>query len=177
MLHFTSYEYETGAKEEKAREYIYEMQKASTLFLNREDAYKLCLPLKEIEEWGYLTLRKFTEAQAQRSELLTATNPENELAAQFLSKLVLEVVNQMITAIFTPERIHQLLVQLRQYRDKREAAGDRPSTFSVERCILSLEHEKELTTNLLLITLCYLSLQSGLTEIAAGGTDSKKNNP
>ena len=71
---------------------------------------------------------------------------------------IFPLVGEMITVIFTPERIRQLTAQLKNYRNARYAAGDKQATTLANGAIVSLGDERDPASNRFLYALGYLSL-------------------
>jgi hypothetical protein len=76
------------------------------------------------------------------------------------------LVREMVAELFTPERIGQLTAQLKDYRNKRFAAGDKKTAELANGALMSVRDECEPDCNRFICALGCLSLLRG-SEITA----------
>ena len=82
-----------------------------------------------------------------------------ETEKQAIAEKLWPVLADMAGHIFTPERIRQLIAQLKTYRNERFAAGDKQVAGCTLGAIASLEREDEPAKNYFLNALCFASLR------------------
>lgn len=123
-------------------------QEAVTL-LEREDARELYLTPKEVEPWVPL-LNQRSQEWMKEHPATSPTEPSMEL--------VFSLCRELALVIFSPERIEKLVEQLRIYRDKQFAAGEREASRIAMGAMHSIERETQPDANRFLISLCYFTL-------------------
>ena len=75
---------------------------------------------------------------------------------------MLPLLREMSAAIFTRDRIAQLVEELRRYRNERFAEGDKATAGQAQGAIHYLEPEDSPGANAFLISLCWASIDSAL---------------
>jgi hypothetical protein len=85
--------------------------------------------------------------------------PPDEATTKAVAEAIWPAVSEMAQSIFTPERIQQLIAQLKKYRSELFAAGDKMAAACALGAIASLEREDEPGQNRFLNALCLTSLQ------------------
>jgi hypothetical protein len=81
------------------------------------------------------------------------------------AELVLPLFRQMADAIFTHDRIAQLVADLKKYRTERFAAGDRETVALAAGVINYVEGEDAPGMNSFLLTLCCRSVDSAIKTV------------
>ena len=81
-------------------------------------------------------------------------------------------MREMAEAIFTRDRILQLVNNLKDYRNGRFAAGDKKTAEQAMGAINYLEREDSPGENSFLLTLCWRSLDSAIKANLVGNTQS-----
>jgi hypothetical protein len=135
------------------------MERDSISLLEREDARELLLPQAEIEPRLPTLIQRFESARNTSPDLFADT-PPNEAASKAFADAIWPALGEMARSIFTPERIHQLVSQLRKYRNERFAAGDKDAAGCAMGAITSLEREDDPARNYFLNALCLASLRA-----------------
>jgi SEC-C motif len=136
---------------------VEESQRNSITLLDREDATGLLLKPEEIAPWmGLLekTLREMMEKYGPKEgSTLSKTQQEEAFASCYLPAL-----KEMTKGIFTPERLKKLVGDLKAYRNRLFAAGDKTALLYANGTIGYLEQEDEPALNVFLINLVARSL-------------------
>ena len=83
-------------------------------------------------------------------------------ANEILEQTLLPVVRNMAEAIFTTDRVQQLITALKEYRSQRFAERDNPTVGQAQGAINYLEREDSPGENSFLIALCWSSLMRAL---------------
>jgi hypothetical protein len=134
------------------------MERRATDLLAREDSRFLLLDPEEIEPW----MERFNERAAQSG--LAPSTAEDQLSEEDLSRLFQEValplMREMAKAVFTRDRIRQLVEQLKVYRNDLHEEGEHHSFQLAMGAIRYVEREDEPGLNSFLLALCWLSLNS-----------------
>jgi hypothetical protein len=126
--------------------------------LEREDARPLLLSAGEVESKMpdffhriEAIMKLAAPTSADSGGMLGPTDP--------VCQEVQNLIRAMREAVFSPERIQQLLGQLRHYGHERSATGDNETARKALASILLLEMDQEPTQNTFLNLLCYVSLR------------------
>lgn len=142
------------------------MERDSIKLLEREDARDLLLTQAELESALPNLLRRFETIQKTSPDLFSGPKPD-EAASKALAEIVWPAFGEMAGSIFTPERIQQLIAQLKRYRDERFASGDKVAAGLTLGAIASLQPEDDPTRNYFLNALCLASFRAGTTATAS----------
>jgi hypothetical protein len=146
------------------------MERDFIKLLEREDARALLLPQEEVEPWLPALSRRLEGAQGRLPELSDDTSPD-AAATKAFADVIWPVVGEMAQSIFTPERIQQLVSELRQYRSAQFAAGDKGAAGCAMGAIASLEQEDDPGRSYLLNALCFVSLRAVLDTMVDPGLE------
>ena len=84
------------------------------------------------------------------------------VASQMFKEVISPLVREMAQAIFTPDRIQQLLAQLRRYQSERFAAGDKAIAACAMGAIGLLKRQDDPGQNYFLVALCVNSLKQAI---------------
>lgn len=141
------------------------MEEEAAKLLEREDARGLLLSREEVDPWVTALLGYLREAVEAESEP-AGDRPPQGIDTEMLSKALWRVNDEMAKPVFTPERIQQLLAQLRKYRDGLIAAGDKRGAVCLTGSMLTLEREIDPAHNPLLSALSFLSLREAIGAVA-----------
>lgn len=144
-----------------------QMESDSIKLLEREDFSAFLLPRQEVEPWQVALNRRLKDIWDQTPRLSSGAPPESTVTEVF-SKTVLPVIGEMAKAIFTPERVRQLLSQLDNYRSQKLTADDKHTAGCAMGAIVSLEREPDPARNYFLNSLCYFSLRAPLCDNQPG---------
>jgi hypothetical protein len=129
--------------------------------LEREDAACLLLSPEELEPWMPLVAQKL-QLLAERFGLAGRTGPLPEAQQkEAFEDVFLPLMREMAKGIFTPERIARLVLDLRAYRNRLFAAGEKKAAFCALGAIHYVEPEDDPSQNVFLLNLCSRSLHRG----------------
>jgi hypothetical protein len=120
--------------------------------LDREDAACLLLKPEEIDPWADLLeqrLRPMVEKYGPKDGGKLSEAQEKEA----FSSIYLPAVREMTKGIFIPDRLRKLVVELRAYRNRLFAAGDKTAVLYATGAISYLEREDEPALNVFLLNL------------------------
>ena len=101
---------------------------------------------------------------------IDSSSPSPAVGKAFMDALF-PLVGEMVTDLFTPERIRELAAQLKAYRNTRYAAGDKYTATLANGAIVSLRDEQDPASSRFLYVLTYLSLMKGLESAADAGQE------
>jgi DNA-binding transcriptional MerR regulator len=133
-----------------------QLERDAHKLLQREDAAHLLLPPEDVEPW----LPELNEGFASVCEQfpdLTTPSPSAAAGRAFMDAMV-PLVREMVAELFNPERIGNLAVQLKAYRNERFAAGDKKTAELANGALIYVKDEDEPGCNSFLCALGYLSL-------------------
>jgi hypothetical protein len=142
------------------------MERNSAKLLEREDSRFLLLTEEETEPWYTRFCEDFNEQEC-------SFDPESEAGSRkVFDELVLPLVREMAESIFTPERIQQLLRDLKEYQSDLFKAGDVVNSNLVLGAITYVEREDSPGLNTFLISLCWRSIESMIKSISSAALES-----
>ncbi|MCB1127975.1 MAG: SEC-C domain-containing protein [Verrucomicrobiae bacterium] len=140
---------------EHADDELETMTRRSAELVDREECRFLLLSPEEVEPW----IPGFSDrlAAAAPPGQPDAQIPEAEIRRVFEDGLV-PLLREMAAAIFTRERIEELVATLRTFRAERAAAGDALTAQLAGAAFRYIRNEDRPELNLFLIRLCWRSL-------------------
>jgi hypothetical protein len=133
------------------------LERDSVAILERDDAADLMLSPKDLAPWVPQLNTWMTSVIGRMGGELNAQVAEEEKEA--LAKTLWPILAEMAGSIFTPERLQQLIAQLKAYRSKLFATGEKRIAGLVFGAITALEREDEPAKNYFLNVLCFTSLR------------------
>jgi hypothetical protein len=141
------------------------LERDSVKLLEGEDTRFLLIPREEVQPW----LARWNDRFSQ-SEFLSAPDAaaSEEGVRRMFEELALPMMREMTEAIFSPDRIQQLVAELKKYRNDRFAAGDKTAAARAMGAINYLAEEDSPGENIFLLTLCWRSLDSAIKACTAG---------
>jgi SEC-C motif len=132
------------------------MERNSSTLLQRQDCRFLLLSDEELEPWvqrfNDLAIEDPMLAQISRGNLSEADK------RRIFDERIRPLMEEMAESIFTPDRIKQLVSQLKQFRSEKLAAGDQDIAMTATGAINYLEREDEPEFNSFLLALCWASI-------------------
>jgi hypothetical protein len=156
--------YDTHPEERKfAAADIEVLEREYVALLKREDARTLLLPQAKVEPWLAKLFDSWKKAVESNPELASDEPVANE-PNEVIYDLIKPILGEMVSAVFTPERIAQLVIQLENYQREVFAVDKRVAACAMT-AIGSLRKETEPDKNYFLITLCYASLHGLLGSV------------
>ena len=126
--------------------------------LQRSDVGDLLLNRAEVEPWLPILLERFAKFQADYPEASNESLAGEDTTRAF-ADAIFPTLGDMAGAVFTPDRIRQLISGLRTFRNARSAAGDTEAVRQAMGAIVSLEDEDEPSHNRFLVVLCFASVR------------------
>lgn len=146
--------------------------------LRREDAACILPSPEETAPW--------TAALVQRTEPLlrqarTAADAGLEPGPDIedaVSEALLATIREMVPAVYTPERIEQLMQDLRDYRRRLSEAGEREAAILADVVLTTLQRDGPAGDHYVLAVTCYASLlariEAAREEAGAGRAGARK---
>lgn len=133
------------------------LARQSIQILDREDSECLWLSREEIEPWVPFLKQKL-------DAMLESYRPEDdqpipeERRTEAFGRIYLPAMREVAKSIFTPERIRKLTQDLRAYRNRLFAAGEKTASFWAMSAITYVEPEDDPSQNVFLVNLCARSI-------------------
>ena len=137
-----------------------EWKRNAMLLLEREDAARLYPSEEEMAPWVPALVERLAPMTAQAERALAEGRTEDPASTDAVSKEVVEIAREIAAAVFTPERVAQLVEELRAYRRDLEAAQERQAAISAQGAIVWLEEAPSPEEVPVLIGICFASLRS-----------------
>lgn len=150
------------------------MERDCIRLLEREDSHFLLLPIEEVEPWTARFNERFAQMgySSQPSEEALS---EDEMRHLF-EETLLPLIREMADAIFTRDRLRQLVAELKTYRNDLFAAGDHANSELATGAMRYLEREDEPGLNTFLINLCWRSMEAVIRDEAGAQTADQTGN-
>jgi hypothetical protein len=143
-----------------------ELEKASLHILERADAGRFLLSPEEIEPWVPILLERLVPLQAQALEAAERQAWDDAGVQKAMGDALVEVALKMVPALFTPQRLGQLVADLRAYRNDLDAAGDKKAAIHAHTAASALEKAEDPSQERFVFGVCMASLR--LKMIALG---------
>jgi hypothetical protein len=135
------------------------LERDSTRLLERDDAEELLLSDEEVEPWIPVFEERLKAESPEFSQLVPGRKPDKALMKVF-EKVVVSLASDMAQKIFIPARIEQLESQLRAYRSRLYASGEKLAANQAQGALISLRPQADPVDNFFLISLCYASIRA-----------------
>ena len=140
------------------------LDQATPYLLGREDASRLLLSPEELEPW-VTTLAERLGGIGDEA-LSAGERGESDAGAieETLTERVFEVSVEMAPAIFTPDRLAELVADLRDYRQELLQAGEEEAAALATSALVQVVDEDEPDANRFLVAICVASLRQMLID-------------
>jgi hypothetical protein len=142
--------------------------------LERDDAQRLALPPEEVGPWLMVLMERLGPVNEQYREAAKRGERPSPEAAEKMKEQLLAVTEEMAPAVYTPERIDQLMADLEDYRRSLDKAGEREASRWAHGALAYLQVDVPPADNRFLHALCFLSLRSALQAARAAGADAEQ---
>lgn len=152
---------------DEAVENLRRMERDSINLLEGENARALLLSPEEIQPWLPAINECWEHEVNQHPELMSDSTPLDDSVRDEFIDAIWPQIKEMAKSIFTPERIQQLVSQLKKYRNEQFNAGDKSVAGWSFAAISSLEGEDDPAQNYFLNAVCFASLRQCIGEIAS----------
>ena len=159
---------------------VMEMERGAGLLLEREDSDVLYLAPEEVEPWVPNALER-VRASKKKLMKVTKDGEPTSAAARAAADILVSLSHEMARAIFTPERVNQLVQVLKDYRRKLLAASEKQAAAYTQGAIMMLERETGPAENPFLSMICFVSLRAMMKTLseqaearAGSGTESNE---
>lgn len=152
---------------EQVQAEYWELQRASLQLLERDNLVRSLLAPEEVEPWTS-TLRERLASIEERAMAAAEQEAWDDPNLQKdVGKVLFEVSKEMAPAIFAPERLHQLVVDLKAYRHELAEAGQKKFAMYAHVVSTSLEGVEAPAEEPFVIALCMASLRLRLISLGA----------
>jgi hypothetical protein len=148
---------------------VWELERGAVSLLEREDAGPLYLTVEEMQPWITPLLDRLEPFQEQAQQAANEGRFDDPVFVSVLGNVMMDVSKEMAVALFTPERVAQLVQVTKVYRRELLAAKETEAAMCAHGALLSLEHTQDPAENPLLIGICFASLRSLLVTSSEQG--------
>jgi hypothetical protein len=143
-----------------AQEQLIELEREAADLLEREDARRILPSPDETAPW----LEAFVERTAHlQARARSAPGVELPQEAQEIMEAVLR---EMAAAVYTPERIRELVAELKAYRRDLKAAGEHEAAQQAESALMVTATGMDPEQSGFLFATCYATLRLALKTLA-----------
>jgi len=150
----------------RAGEEMQDWNQRILLLLEREDAARLHLSEEEMAPWIPVLVERLIPMYAQVEQALREGRTKDQGITDALNTELAELASEMAEAVFTPERLAQLVEELRAYRRDLQAAQEYEAAMSVKAAILLLGRTPNPEEEPFLIGICFISIVTLMTATA-----------
>ena len=159
-----------------------ELERGTLQLLERDDVDCLYLSWEEIKAWVPVLMERQRPLEAQAQQAMERGEWLDPDVVQAMEKVFVETSIDMASAIFTPERLDQLMLDLKEYQRNLQQAGEREaSKYAHAALILSDRDDSSPADNRFLVGICFASLRSAMLTLvkevqakAEGQTETKE---
>ncbi len=142
---------------------MWEMEHESLHLFERDDADCLYLSPEDVSPWVPMLLEQLEPMEIQARKAAARGEWDNEEILNKMSKAMADVAQEMSTAIFTPDRIRQLVAELKAYRRELLKKGEKEAAALAHAAWLPLDRDDveaiEPTETPMLTAICFASLR------------------
>ena len=139
---------------------LLELEREAASLLERRDARRILPSPDETAPWLETFVERTAHLQAQ-----ARSAPGVELA-QEAQEIMGAVLREMVTAVYTPERIEELAAELKAYRRDLKAAGEHEAAQQAESALMVTATGMDPEQSGFLFATCYASLRLALRILA-----------
>ena len=137
-----------------------ELEHGTLQLLERDDADCLYLSPEEVDPWVPVLMERLEPIKAQARQAAAQGDWDDPRILEATGKILVEAAQEMVPAIFTPERLDQLLADLKDYRRDLLDTGEKEAAMYAHAALIMLEREDiPIDENRLLIGICFASLR------------------
>jgi hypothetical protein len=138
---------------------LIELERGTLSLLERDDADPLYLLPEELEPWVPVLLERLAPIKEQARQAAERGDWKDPGTLQAMGDIFVEIAREMVPVIFTPERLDQLVADLRDYRRKLLDKRESQAAMHAHAAFMMLEREETPAENPLLIGICFASLR------------------
>jgi len=145
---------------------VLQMEQSAVLLLISDGAGPLHLPTEEVKPWLTDELIGKLQPLGAKGRAALAESKENEFNAlmEKITDIMIETAMDMANRIFTPQRQHKLIDELKIYRH-RLLDQNRLNEFRyAQGALMALSKEGAPSNNPLLVTICFENLRRAYSE-------------
>jgi hypothetical protein len=145
------------------------LERGAISLLERDDAGPLYLTVEEMQPWIRPLLGRLEPLREQAQQAANEGRLDDPGFVSVLSDVMMDVSKEMAGALFTPERVAQLVQVTKVYRRDLLAAKETEAAMHAHGALLSLGHIQDPAENPLLVGICFASLRSLLVTASEQG--------
>jgi len=153
---------------------VWDMERQSLTLLEREDAECLLLDLEELEPYLPMLKERIEPLEAQARETLVPGAPPRPEVVEAFGAALMEIARTMVTEIFTPDRVAQLVRTLKTYERDLTRAKDKAAAGLAFAAGMRLKNETQPADNPLLIGVCFASLRAWLMAMSQAASSQSE---
>jgi len=139
--------------------------------LKREDAECILLSPTELAPWVSELAERTASLQAQTREVLSSGGQPGPELVQEAQSIVLKLSAEMADAVYTSERVEQLVADLRDYGRRLEESGEQEAAQWVDSALMVTQWSLPASDNPFLAATCFASLRA--VSKAAADTEAR----
>jgi hypothetical protein len=166
--------------QEQTAEGLMRLEEEAFELLQRDDAECLTLSPGEVAPWLAVLMERMDDLVAQvREAEERRAQPDPEII-QEMRETMADVTEEMAPAVYTPERVDQLVTDLEDYRRSLEKAGESEAAAWAQGAQMTLQHDVPPADNRFLLALCFVSLRAFMRnamEAAAAAREDSGETP
>lgn len=167
------------AMRDQTATWLFQLEDEAIELLEREDAECILLSPEEVWPWmPGLVNRAGPVIERMREVITEGREPDPEVQEKVGDALV-ATIQEMVAEVYTPERVDQLVANLKDYRQRLIEAGDKEAAQRVNGALLALQREEPPAENRFLLAACYASVRAVMAaaaEEAAAARDLSRTN-
>jgi hypothetical protein len=151
----------------KATAEIMQLERQSLKLLEREDAECLFLSAEEVAPWLPIMQERLEPLVAQIREAVARGEEPDPETMEAVREGMVGLTHEMASAVFAPERIDQLVADLKDYQQSLGEVGEREEAAWAYGALASVRADAPPIDKPFLLALCFASLRRVMREAAA----------
>ena len=144
----------------------WDLERETVRLLGRDDARRLYLSPEEVTPWLPVLLERLRPVEGQAREAAARGTWAEPNVLDEMGRITAEVAREMASAVFTPQRIDQLKVDMKDYGRDLERRQEQEATRLARAARMLLEREGIAPDeNPLLAGICFASLRARMIDL------------
>jgi hypothetical protein len=158
LARFEAYLGEDTLYGDQARAEFSELERGSLHLLERDDADRFLLSPEEVEPWIPALVEQLGAIEEEAMEAAGGGAWDDASIQEDIRDVVFEVAQEMLPTLFTPERMDQLVSDLRAHSHDLDERGDKRSALYAHTAATTLERARDPAEEPFVIAVCIASL-------------------
>jgi hypothetical protein len=145
---------------------VWDLERETVLLLERNDARRLYLSPEEVTPWLPVLLERLRPVEGQARDAAARGNWAESNVLDEMGRITAEIAQEMASAVFIPQRIDKLKVDMKDYGRDLEGRQEQEAARLARAAGMILEREGIAPEeNPLLVGICFASLRARMIDL------------